>query len=80
MQRFFVWVIGGGDQPAVTTPERYPSFDDLAAYARGSHAAIGGPMSQLSGSGLQERITIPWFTEPPLTLTRADALAQMATL
>jgi uncharacterized damage-inducible protein DinB len=79
VQRFFAWIVGGGERPTPTTPDQYPSFDKLASYARESHAVIHQLCSSISDASLSESITIPWFKEPPLTLTRSEALAQMAT-
>jgi uncharacterized damage-inducible protein DinB len=78
VQRFFVWAATGGPMPPQTRPEQFPSFDAIAGYGRESHDAIRQLQSSLSDARLEEAIGIPWFTDPPLTLTRAEALTQMA--
>jgi uncharacterized damage-inducible protein DinB len=78
VQRFFAWMVGGGPKPEATAPEQFESFDDLADYARGSHESIRRLLSSEIGVALDEMLTIPWFRDPPLTLTRSEALAQMA--
>ena len=79
VQSFFAWIVGGGERPTATTPDQYPSFDTLESYARESHAVIRQLCSSISDASLGESITVPWFKEPPLTLTRSEALVQMAT-
>jgi uncharacterized damage-inducible protein DinB len=78
VQRFFAWIIGGGDRPAVTTPEQFPEFDDLFGYARDSHDIVRRLLATVGEPRLAESIAVPWFTDPPLRLRGSEALAQMA--
>jgi uncharacterized damage-inducible protein DinB len=78
VQRAFAWIVGGGERPSFTTPDRYPNFEALGSYARESHDVIRQLLSSMTDARSSESITIPWFKEPPLTLTRSEALAQMA--
>lgn len=78
VQRLFVWAVGDrATPPALTQPDGFAAFDDLKAYARGSHDQIRGLLDGLSAARLAESVSMPWFT-PPLTLTVESALAQMA--
>ena len=64
VQRAFLWTVGNRqDAFAFTKPEDFPSFDALL-----NRATFHGFAS----------IAIPWFTEPPLSLTVAEALTQAA--
>jgi len=78
VQWFFVWAIGGGPQPAITTPGEYPAFDDLRRYARESHDRIGALLQSTPDSEWSSAVTVPWFRDPPLTISAAEALTQMA--
>ena len=77
VQRFFMFACGDGQAPpAIPAPEDFPAFDALKEYGRASHervrAFVNGVMD------LERRVTIPWFNDPPLTLTVAEALTQCA--
>jgi uncharacterized damage-inducible protein DinB len=79
VQRFFIWVVGDRvEKPTSTTPDQFPSFDALESYARESHSAIVSFRDAVPEARLRESIAIPWFNDPPLTLTVVEALAQMA--
>jgi uncharacterized damage-inducible protein DinB len=79
VQRFFMWAVGDrAHRPTPTTPDQFPTVDALAAYARESHDAVATFRDGVSDRRLEESIVVPWFTDPPLTLKIAEALAQMA--
>jgi len=79
VQRAFSWATGDRSEPfAFTTPEDFRSFDDLRAYARDHHDRISAFIATVSDARLDERVVIPWFRDPPLTLTVAEALTQCA--
>jgi uncharacterized damage-inducible protein DinB len=79
VQRFFVHAIGDrASQPSVTHPTDFPGFDDIRRYARESHDQIRRDIDVLSDTRLAETITMPWFRDPPLSLTVSEALTQMA--
>jgi uncharacterized damage-inducible protein DinB len=79
VQQFFIWAVGGRPgRPSPTTADQFPSFDALESYARESHGAIVSFRDAVPDTRLGDSIAIPWFKDPPLTLTVVEALAQMA--
>ena len=79
VQRAFLWTVGDRqDQFAFTTPDDFSSFDALRAYAREHHDRLSPAIATISDSQLAESIVIPWFKDPPLSLTVAEALMQGA--
>jgi uncharacterized damage-inducible protein DinB len=79
VQRGFVYAVGDRKaRPTLTKPGDYPSFEELRGYARESHDQIVQCIASLSESRLAEGITIPWFPDPPLSLSVEQALTQMA--
>jgi uncharacterized damage-inducible protein DinB len=79
VQRAFFWGVGGGVKPInLTKPDDFASFDDLRAYARESHDEIRAGLERLTDARLAEPIRIPWFKDPPLTITITEALTQCA--
>jgi uncharacterized damage-inducible protein DinB len=78
VQRAFMWAVGDrATDLALSEPEDFESFEALEAFARGSHDAVDGRLSQLTDARLGEAITMPWF-DPPLTITVGEALTQCA--
>ena len=78
VQRMFVWAVGDrASVPAPTTPAEFTAFDDLKAYARGSHEQIRQLLKQITDERLAGTVSMPWFT-PPLDITVENALAQLA--
>jgi uncharacterized damage-inducible protein DinB len=63
---------------AITTAEDFAPLAELKAYARGSHDAIDRFLAAVTDARLDERISMPWFTDPPLSITVAEALTQCA--
>ena len=79
VQRGFAWIVGDRADPfAMSNPEDFASFDALRDFARDSHRQIVRCREGLSEERLDERIGVPWFKDPPLALTRTEALTQMA--
>ena len=79
VQRFFSWICGApAPPPKLTKPDEYSALGEVRDYARESHAAIRRCLAALSEPRLAESIAIPWFRDPPLTLTVTEALTQMA--
>src|SRR6476469_5663473 len=79
VQRAFVWAVG--DRAAAfttTTPEEFPSLMELKQFARGSHDLIDRLVGGVSEARLEQTIAVPWFTDPPLSLTVTEALTQCA--
>jgi uncharacterized damage-inducible protein DinB len=80
VQRAFAWIITNRSMAAFefSKPADFTSIADLRAFARGSHQLIVECRDGLSDVGLADGIAIPWFKEPPLTITVGDAFTQMA--
>lgn len=79
VQRAFRWVVGDR-QPMFTPtkPEDFVALADLKAYARDYHDEMAVFLDGLSDARLASKIDILWFTDPPLQITVAEALAQCA--
>ena len=79
VQRAFLWVAGERKTAfAVSNPADFISFDDLRAYAREYHDDVRPFLERVSDARLAETVTIPWFKDPPLTITIGEALTQCA--
>jgi uncharacterized damage-inducible protein DinB len=78
VQRAFIWGVSGGPggQFTLTKPEDFASFDDLRAYAQGAHADIQRWLDAATETDFDRSLSIPWFKDPPLTLTVTEALSQ----
>ena len=79
VQRAFFWGVGGGKTTfTLTKPEDFATFEDLRTYARETHEQIRAGIAGLTAARLEEPIRIPWFKDPPLTITITEALTQCA--
>ena len=79
VQRGFLWAIGDRQEAfAFTRSDDFKSFDALKRYAREHHDRLAPVIGTLSDTRLAESIAIPWFNDPPLSLTIAEALTQGA--
>jgi uncharacterized damage-inducible protein DinB len=80
VQRAFIWGVSGGPggQFEITRAEDFPAFDDLRAYAQGSHQDIRQWLAAATDADFERSLPIPWFRDPPLTLTITEALTQCA--
>src|SRR4249919_3330549 len=79
VQRGFLWIAGGRQEPfAFTTATEFPALEDLKEYSRDYHDRISAFMASVEDARLSERVEIPWFKDPPLTLTLEEALTQCA--
>ena len=79
VQRAFMWAVGDRATPfAFSKPEDFTTFGDLKAFARESHASIDRLLSGLTESRLAEQVSMPWFKDPPLTITVGEAMVQCA--
>jgi len=80
VQRAFIWGVSGGlgGQFNVTKPEDFPSFDDLRSYAQDSHAEIQRWLDSAADGDFSRSLRVPWFNDPPLTITVTEALTQCA--
>jgi uncharacterized damage-inducible protein DinB len=79
VQRAFLWAVGDRqDAFAFTKADDFASFDDLKRYAREHHDRLIPFIASVGEGRLAESIAIPWFKDPPLALTIAEALTQGA--
>jgi uncharacterized damage-inducible protein DinB len=79
VQRAFLWAVGDRqDAFEFTKPEDFASLDALKRYVREHHDRLVPFIATVSDLRLAESIAIPWFKEPPLSLTVAEALTQGA--
>ena len=79
VQRAFIWAVGDrAAELTVTAAAEFPSLAALKEYARGTHDAFDRFFAGVTDDRLEERIAMPWFADPPLTLTVTEALTQAA--
>lgn len=79
VQRAFLWCVGDRATPfIVTAPGNFNSLEDLKEYGREYHAQAAAFMSAASDTRLDDVIAMPWFTNPPLSISVAEALTQCA--
>jgi uncharacterized damage-inducible protein DinB len=79
VQRAFLWLVGERQAPfAVTNVEEFQSFEALRTYAREHHERLAPFVAAVGDARLAESIDVPWFKDPPLRLTVAQALMQGA--
>jgi len=79
VQRAFRWVVGDRRTPfAITKPEDVTGLGDVKSMAREYHEEVGRFLEALPEERFGQRIDVPWFRDPPLSLTVAEALAQCA--
>ena len=79
VQRAFLWAIG--DRAAgfvLTKPEDFGSLADLKRHAQGSHIEFDRFLLGVTDTRLDEHIVMPWFKDPPLSITVTEALTQCA--
>ena len=79
VQRVFMWAVGDrASGPPVSKPEDFGSLAELKPFARGSHDEIDRLLRGVTEAHLDSRITMPWFGDPPLSITVTEALTQCA--
>jgi uncharacterized damage-inducible protein DinB len=79
VQHAFLWCVGDRAEAfGATAPENFQSLDDLKAYARAYHNQAVAFVAGVSEARLDERIMMPWFKDPPLSISIAEALTQCA--
>jgi uncharacterized damage-inducible protein DinB len=79
VQRAFFWAVAD-PRPSftITNADDFATLDAVRVYAREAHDAMRAGMAAMSDVQLDQPIEIPWFKDPPLTLTRTEALTQCA--
>ena len=78
VQRGFMWIIGDRSSEFVFSKPEDFDFDKLKEFAVETHALIHSSISHLNEARLQENIHVPWFPDPPLTISITEALTQCA--
>ena len=78
VQRAFVWRVRGGGAFDLSKPSDHPGFDGVRAYAAASHLEMRQMLDSIADARLAESVTIPWFKDPPLTITVTEALTHCA--
>jgi uncharacterized damage-inducible protein DinB len=78
VQRAFLEIARGGGPPAHPRPEDYASLDEMRAEARRTHEAARRFVEEASDAALAARANVPWFKDPPLDISVAQALHQCA--
>ncbi len=79
VQRVFLWAVGDRAVAfAVTKPEEFAPLAALKAYGRGSLDAFDRFLEGVTEAQLEETVAMPWFTNPPLSITVTEALTQCA--
>ncbi len=79
VQRAFLWAVGDRSSGfVISTPEEFASLAALKDYARGSLDQFDRFIERVSDARLEERVAMPWFTNPPLTISVTEALTQCA--
>lgn len=67
------------DRPfLMTQPEDVAEDDKLLSWARQTHRSLREVVAGMTPDRLAETIAIPWFQDPPLAITREQALMQCA--
>jgi uncharacterized damage-inducible protein DinB len=79
VQRGFLWAVGDRQAPFVfTSPEDFGALEDLKRYSQEYHDRIAEYFATVTDARFGDRIQIPWFNDPPLTLSVEEALTQCA--
>jgi uncharacterized damage-inducible protein DinB len=79
VQRAFRWIVGDRHAPfTITRLEDFATLGDLKSAAREYHGEIGRFLLALPPRRFDETIEVPWFKDPGLSLTVAEALTQCA--
>lgn len=79
VQRAFIWAVGDRAAPlAFSKPGDFARFEELREYAREAHTMAEALLAGVTDARLAQPVDIPWFKDPPLTLTVLEALTQCA--
>jgi uncharacterized damage-inducible protein DinB len=79
VQHAFLWIVGDRRTPfSISTPAGFATFDALAEYARDYHQQVEPLFETLTDERLTVSIDMPWFKDPPLSISIAEALTQCA--
>jgi uncharacterized damage-inducible protein DinB len=79
VQGAFVWAVGDrATDFSITKPDDFASLRDLKGYARRAHDELANVLVSVANGRLDDSIAIPWFRDPPLSITVTEALTQCA--
>jgi len=78
VQRAFLAVARRTGPPAKPRLEDFASLDELKAEARRTHEDARRFVEEAGDDALAARISLPWFKDPPLEISLAQALHQCA--
>ncbi len=77
VQHAFLAIVTG-EKVQMTGPGDFPAPADLKAYARRGHDRALAYVRGANPADLDRLMTIPWFNEPPIQVSVAQALIQAA--
>jgi len=77
VQQGFLSVLSG-ETAAGPRPGPPDSFEELIVRARKAHDGLREYGASLATDRLTDVVTIPWFPDPPCTVTVAEAIVQVA--
>ncbi len=77
VQRAFLSIVSG-TKPTFTRLEDFPTMKDLKEYAKGYHREMLAFLETLPEAALAKPVVVPWFRDPSLNITTAQALLQAA--
>ena len=79
VQHAFLWAVGDRSTDfSITKLDDFASLADLKAYAHGALDGLERFLASVTGGRLDDRIAMPWFRDPPLSITVTEALTQCA--
>lgn len=78
VQRAFLAVARRSGPPAKPRLEDFASVDELKAEARRTHEDARRFVEEAGDDALAARVSLPWFKDPPLEISLAQALHQCA--
>lgn len=79
VQQAFLWAVRArGDRFTAWKPEDYPDLRALEVEVRTFHETAIPYVAALGDGDWAGQVTIPWFKDPPLVITREEALTQAA--
>jgi uncharacterized damage-inducible protein DinB len=76
-QRAFLFV-ARGDTLVFPRLEDFPDMTALKQYAQKSHQEAHAFLAEASATDLERMVVIPWFKDPPISITVAQAMTQAA--
>src|SRR3954466_16155661 len=79
VQQALCWLIQGKEMTTfpMTTPNDFPSFDNLRSYAETWSRALADFIDTVADERLNERVQMPWLQrEPPFSIGVGEAFLQ----